>query len=438
MLEFSDAPYRFFEPRFRPALVPAARWYNRRIVLPGREHRVTELRLEGAEAEIRDLARRGVRLVFVANHPTHSDPQAVTEALRRLGVTPSFMAAYDVFLRSRFQAWVMQGLGNFSVDREGSDRRAMAAAVETIKAGKQSLTIFPEGNVYLSNDRVTPFLDGTAFLALKAQQALSGEPPVHVVPLSLKYTHLSEPRNPLRQRLAKLAEDGGHRFRPDAEEQPVESVFELGIHLLGAFLKRHALIEPSGTMPPPGDSGSTELGEILAGSLGKLLDDLERVLGPASADSGQPPAPLSRIRRIRSLLHQHRAYGAGGAAVAALENADESEVARLADKAILALRVHGYLEPYLRDRPTIDRYDETVERIAEDFYSSAMPRTGPRRAVVRVHAPMALDEVLEGADGRLRDAVSPLTRRLEGAVQEGIDAINAGNDATGGRLIVPE
>ena len=32
------------------------------------------------------------------------------------------------------------------------------------------------------------------------------------------------------------------------------------------------------------------------------------------------------------------------------------------------------------------RLNETVERIAEDFYSRAMPRTGPRRAVALLHA----------------------------------------------------
>lgn len=86
----------------------------------------------------------------------------------------------------------MQRLGNFSIDREGSDRKAMAAAIDTIKADDYALTIFPEGNVHLTNDRVTPFLDGTAFITLKAQQAIK-DARVKIVPLSLKFTHLSTP-----------------------------------------------------------------------------------------------------------------------------------------------------------------------------------------------------------------------------------------------------
>jgi hypothetical protein len=47
-------------------------------------------------------------------------------------------------------------MGNFSIDREGSDRRAMAAAIKVLTDGKTAPNIFPEGNVYLTNDRRPP------------------------------------------------------------------------------------------------------------------------------------------------------------------------------------------------------------------------------------------------------------------------------------------
>ncbi|MCB1087860.1 MAG: 1-acyl-sn-glycerol-3-phosphate acyltransferase, partial [Verrucomicrobiae bacterium] len=128
--------------------------------------------LSGEIEAVREIDRRGERILFVPNHSTHSDPQLMTEVQRQLGVPSCFMAAYDVFLRSRLNAWVMQRVGAFSVDREGSDRKSMAEALTVLKAGRFALTIFPEGNVYMMNDRVTPFLEGAAFLAIKAQREL--------------------------------------------------------------------------------------------------------------------------------------------------------------------------------------------------------------------------------------------------------------------------
>lgn len=76
-----------------------------------------------------------------------------------------------------------------------------------------------------------------------------------------------------------------------------------------------------------------------------------------------------------------------------------------------------------------------MERIAEDFYSKAMPRTGPRRAVAMIHPPIDVRAALESAGGKLREAVSTLTRGMEGAVQSGIHEINRANDAPGALLV---
>ncbi len=159
----------------------------------------------------------------------------------RLGIPASFMAAYDVFLRSRFNAWCMQKLGNFSIDREAADRKAMTAAIATVTTGDHCLTIFPEGNVYLTNDRVTPFLDGTAFIALKAQQSLE-DTPVKVVPVSLKFTHLTTPRETVTQRLVDLARQRP-RLLAGASEDPLGAVLGLGRHLIGGYLQKHGFLQ---------------------------------------------------------------------------------------------------------------------------------------------------------------------------------------------------
>ncbi|MDF1740700.1 MAG: lysophospholipid acyltransferase family protein [Verrucomicrobiales bacterium] len=412
MLEFSDANYQFFEPKPSRPIIALSRAANRHLVLPGKNHLIKDIQIEGDTRRVRDLKKTGHRILFVMNHPSHSDPQIVTELHRRMRMPSSFMAAYDVFLRSKRAAWCMQRLGHFSIDREGNDRKAMATAINILKEGKFALNIFPEGNVYLTNDRVTPFLDGTAFIALKAQKALENER-VTVVPLSLKFTHLTTPRATLRSRMRTLGDDSGFTFDPDPD--PVEAIMGLGTHLLAAHLRTHGY----GNEISPTDRNVHRELDLLAHT---IMADIEKELNLPPSVSDEL---ISRIRKARSTIHSLRIK----------EDSDiESNTDLLrstAQKTILALRIHGYLDPYLTANPTIDRFDETVEKLSEDFYSKAMPRTGPRRLIAKVHPPLDVSQYLSAADGKLKDAVSTLTRDMENRVQSGIDAINERNDAPG-------
>lgn len=426
MLEFSDASYRFFPAEPSPFLIGLGRFANRHFILPGKNHRVSELRLEGETEPVREARARGERLVFVINHPSHSDPQAITELHRRLGLPCSFMAAYDVFLRSRFNAWCMRKMGNFSIDREAADRKAMAAAIATVTRGGYCLTIFPEGNVYLTNDRVTPFLDGTAFIALKAQQSIE-DTPVRIVPVSLKFTHLTTPRETVTRRLVDLARDSGHAYAPGSSEDPLGAVTGLGRHLIGGYLRKHGFLQDQ-------SAEEASVHDVLKQFASDLVAELEGKLSLAPPKEG---GLVERIRKVRSTIHQIRTDAPGRTDASGRTHASGAthpEIDGLAEKAILAFRVHGYLTPYLTEHPTVDRFDETVERVAEDFYSRAMPRTGPRRAIAHVHEPLDTAAFLAEA-GSLKQAVAPLTRAMERAVQAGIDAINTANDAPGAQRL---
>lgn len=412
MLEFSDAPYRFFEARPSAPLIRIGRALNRHVFLSGPNHRIREISVCGETGALQDAKRNGDLLLFVINHPSHSDPQALTEVQRRLGVDACFMASYDVFLRSKLTAWSMQKMGNFSIDREGSDRKAMVAAIKVLAEGKKALNIFPEGNVYLTNDRATSFLDGAAFIALKAQAAAEGAA-VKIIPVSLKFTHLTTPRETITERMLQLGADSGHTFPPSSTSDPLGAVLGLGRHILGGYLKKHGL---HGKLPADDPSLYRLLGNFAA----NLVAEIESGLEIAVAEG----APLvARIAKARAKIHQLRSDPAA---------TPHPEIHGLADRAILALRIHGYLTPYLTERPTIDRYAETVERIAEDFYSRTMPRTGPRRAMARIGAPI---DVRDHLGAKSRDAIAALTDEMERRVQAGIDALNEANDAPGGRLV---
>ncbi|MEZ5302179.1 MAG: lysophospholipid acyltransferase family protein [Verrucomicrobiales bacterium] len=412
MLPFHDAPYRFFPPRPNALVAALARLVNRRISLPCRQHRIASLEVGGGEA-LHAIARRtDARLLFVPNHPTHSDPQIMTESLRRCGVKSAFMAAYDVFLRGRLQAWVMQRTGSFSVDRDASDSQALKTAIAVLAEGARALTIFPEGNVHLANDRPAPFLEGAAFIALRAQKQLGDAAEVFAVPVAIKATYLEDVRPAAVDQLQRIAADLGTGFDPAAPS--VGETRRIGIAAIERSLKQRGY--------PPPDPGE-DLGDHVRRCVELLLVRLE-------AKIEQPPKVgadlIERARRARAAVHAVRADPA--------RKIDHPAAAIWADEAMLALRLLGYAGNYLAEHPTLDRFAETAERIAEDLYSQPCRPCGKRHAFVEIQKPISIKTALADA-AKARGAAKQLTRDIEAAVQAGLEAINAGNPHAGGKAL---
>src|SRR3954469_21090700 len=134
----------------------------------------------------------GDGILIAPNHSHDSDPHVMMDVGRRLGRQLYFMAAWQVFLAHHgIDGWVMQRYGAFSVDREGCDRRAIRQATELLTNGK-SLVVFPEGEIYHTNERLTPLREGVAFMALQAQRdadkANAGKS-IWIVPTAIRYRY---------------------------------------------------------------------------------------------------------------------------------------------------------------------------------------------------------------------------------------------------------
>ena len=416
MLDFTDAPYRFFPPKPSPIVMRLCRWANRRWLLPRKPNLVTQLELRGALDEVRSLRKAGARFLFIPNHPSNADPFTMAEVQSRLGIPSCFMTAYDVFLKvGRFGAWLMQRNGAFSVDREGSDGRAMRTAMDILREGRFALTVFPEGNVYMMNDRVMPFLEGAAFLALKAQRDLGPDERIVAVPVSMKFTHLGDVRPAVRARLDGLARLVGTALDPDAP--PVDELVRIGRRLMRRLLRQRGYVEGGA-----GGEAREDLPDEIQQLAGRLVDALEGKIGiePRGGDT-----VVDRIRRVRNRIHEIRTDP---------ERTFEQRAAvTWADEAILALRLLGYAQPYVAEHPTLDRYAEAVDRLSEDVHGEREPPVGPRKAIVEVGTPIDLADRLAHAK-RLRTAVQSLTTDLEAAVQAGLDRANATNTCPGAQI----
>ena len=216
MLEFKDLPYRFVPPKPNPFLISLTQWVMGKVALPSKRHLIEELEIRGQDT-FRQSCGKDAHILLLPNHSTHSDPEVMSEVTRRLGIQPSFMAAYDVFARSRIQSWIMQRTGAFSVDREGSDRKSMKCATDVLIEGKHPLILFPEGNVYFCNDEVAPFAEGASYIALSAQKKLGESHPVYAVPVSMKFTYIEDIRDQLRSSLDELARRFETELDPEAD-----------------------------------------------------------------------------------------------------------------------------------------------------------------------------------------------------------------------------
>lgn len=318
------------------------------------------------------------------------------------------MAAYDLYHRGLLEPWIMKRVGCFSVDREGSDKPAMEEASRTILDGRFALTMFPEGNVYLENDRVTPFHDGAGFLAVRAAKQLQ-EKGVRVacVPVSIKATHLTDCRPALRGVFNLLCEKIGVRFEPTL--QPIDALRVIGLSALRQELGRRGI-----TVPNQGG-----LKELVRHAAEQVLTTLEPKLGlHPSADA----EPLERVRAARRIIHEIRTDPDRAA--------ESASAASYAEDAMLAFRVASYSGDYVSERPSLDRIGETLEKLYEDTHDVILKPYADRQALVYVNEPVDVTAMLDSGR-KQKQIIHDLTDELERRVQAGLDRCNRRNHAAG-------
>lgn len=124
----------FRERALERGVNPVLYWTLRAILVPfflvyfrmrriGREH----------------LPRTGP-LLLAANHRSFLDPFVIGTLVRR----PVYYMAKRELFEKRWQAWVLNGLGAFPVDRGAGDRDAMETARAILERG-DCVVVFPEG-----------------------------------------------------------------------------------------------------------------------------------------------------------------------------------------------------------------------------------------------------------------------------------------------------
>jgi len=283
----------------------------------------------------------------------------------------------------------------YSINRERADLAAFKTSVEILRSSPHPLVIFPEGDIYHNNDRVTPFRDGAAAIAMSA--AKKAERPVVCVPCALKCFYLDDPSEDLKQLMSRLEESLHWRPRPDLPLADRIYRFAEGVLALKEY---EYLGQPqSGSVP-----------ERAAGLADKLLARLEAKHSVPNK-GGIIPERVKEVRR---------------AVIKAIERdgATQESVQKLAadmEDLFFVIQLFSYPGDYVAERPSIERIAETLDKFEEDVLKVNYPAIrGKRRAVLRFGEPIPVPKERDA-----KNTVETWTDLVESRVQGLLDKINA-------------
>jgi hypothetical protein len=366
-----------------------------------RRQGITRIEVEGGE-RVADAIRAGNGVLLVSNHSYHYDSYVLIESGLRNGWHPQIMTAWQVFtLYSRLGQMMLQRHGCFSVNREGTDKQAFRQAVDILLGGPHPLVVFPEGDIYHSNDRVMPFREGAAAMALIA--AKKKKRPLVAIPCAMKCFYTDDPSLELCRMMNRL--EAHIRWRPDPDLPLLDRIYRFG----NGFLSLKEV---------------EYLGRSRIGSVRERLAHLgDAILTRIQQRHGLRREEGDVFRRIRSLRVQlirmideiRQPYQGRRLPVAARQRLGQLH-AEMEDL-FFVTQLTSYHGDYSSEKPTVERMAETIDKFEEDVFGLQAPTPrGRRRAVVRFGQAIPVETPLPTS--------LELTLVFERSVQDLLDAIN--------------
>jgi len=386
-------PPRWWGPKLSPFWIRLWRPLRKRSQY--REHKLMEVEIRHIE-HLKEAVSRDQGVLITPNHSGHADAHIMYNVADELGKPFYFMTAWQVFWQRRSLGRLMlQQHGCFSVDREGTDLKAFRQATKVIGEGHNPLVIFPEGEVYHTNERITPFRDGAAAAAIAA--ARRSDKPVVCIPCGIHYNYLDDPT----EQLVELMNDLEQRifWRPRTDMPLHERIYRFAE---GAMALKEL----------------EYFGGTRAGDLPNRTEDLaQHILGSLEGECGIKRIEKAVPERVKVL----RRF-AMEATKDMQSNAPEWRRYRdMLDDVFLVVQLFSYPGDYVIERPTIERVAETLDKFEEDVlgvYSATV--RGRRKATVSFAEPIPVE-----SSRKNKGSISDLTCALETGVQQQLDELVA-------------
>lgn len=383
----NDLPYTFRPPKPRGWFRPLGLWANELYLR--RKFRVDRLEVRGFD-KVRELSRAGHSILLAPNHADHSDPHVMVSVVAKHGMRSHFMAAREVFEVGKAASWALQGMGVFSVDRDGPDLSAIKTAIGLLEKSSDPLVIYPEGEIYHHHERLDPLHEGVASILLKAAARLENGKEAWLVPVGIRFRHDPAVGETFMDRLAKLEDRIGWTPRPSL---PVdERILRLGTGLLG--LKEMEFL---------GEAGRGPIQERLGRICESLLSEVEGRLG-------KDPKSLNAPERVRALRYRIRRRLLDTEKPPTF--IEREGLLDDLDRVFTALQAHSYIGDYFLEERTLDRRAETIMKLEEDLLG--FPNyPAPRTARVTAGEPIPVSRMLAAGELPAKGGAGDLTGLLE-------------------------
>jgi 1-acyl-sn-glycerol-3-phosphate acyltransferase len=385
-------PPRWWSPKLNWFWWRLWRLFRRRIQF--KVQRLNEIEIRGLE-HLRGALSHDFGILITPNHSGHADPLILYKTAEGVNRGFYFMAAWQVLAKHKpIDRFILRQHGVFSVDREGADMKAFRQAVEILITAHNPLVIFPEGEVYHVNDRITPFRDGPVAIALTA--AKKADRPIACIPCAIKYQYLTDPTDELCELMGRLEEQILWRRRDDLSL--MDRIYRFAEGALA--LKELEYLGATQHGPLPSRINSLSSG---------ILSAIENRQGIASNGLLLP----ERIKAVRRAAIEQIAEPT--------QEHKRIQASRDLDDAFVVAQLFSYPGDYVSAKPTIERMAETLDKFEEDVFKvpTATIRA-TRKAVVSFGEPM----FAEHANDR-KTAIHALTGLLEQRVQELLDRIES-------------
>jgi len=381
---------RSWSPKLNPTMVRLLRPMQIRRRL--RDERLQSIEVLGS-GHLQNALDDGCGVLITPNHASHADSFCIYESAYQLGRPYYIMAAWQVFADKRpIAQWVLRWHGGFSIDREATDMTAFKHAVSILQERPNPLVIFPEGEVYHCSERVTPFREGAAMIALTA--AKRAKRPIVCVPAAIRLKYVDDPTPQLLELMDKLEQQ--IFWRPRKSETLEARIYKFAEAIL--TLKETEFL------------GQAQMGDLPTRTkalAGEVLQRLEEQFDLKQREATIP----ERVKELRRVT------------IAKIEGTGENDAEErtrlneIMDDIFLVVQLFSYPGDYVAEHPSIERMAETLDKFEEDVLGkfSASVR-GSRRAWIEFGEPVPVQPSRDR-----RTAARQLTDTLENRVQQMLD-----------------
>jgi 1-acyl-sn-glycerol-3-phosphate acyltransferase len=333
-----------------------------------------------------DLARvkaiASERVIYLPNHSNLDDGMAMFQLSTRIGQLFHYVVAVEAFRGSLGK--LLQLVGCYSIRRGVGDRSSVVQTLNILQQPQSKLVIFPEGGCSYQNDTLIPFRTGAIELAFKALEKLAKQeaivPDFYLVPVSLKYRYPNATEMQIDQALKRLevalaikSGNSDHYARLRAIAENVLTSLEAEYHLVP--------IEES------------DWNQRLEGLRKQMLSYCEAKLAIASEDQiGESQrigfANRERVYKVQSILRN-------------LKDTDKNpaiDYQHLYLTTVRLLNFDAIYDGYVAEKPTVERYFATIDRLEREVFKIDQPKfKGRREITAKIGTPINLKDYWQEA-----------------------------------------